>query len=486
MSSDTRPVPELVVSRSRPGAYRTIADALGAAGREVRLRVEPGAYVGQLTARDRTVVVTAADGPGTVTLETHDDTPVVRAEGAHVVLADVTVASRGGSTPKTVDVVGGVLELTGCDVTWLAGNGVVVKERARAVVTGCRFRGSGHGIGFIESGGLVERCDFTGADLCAVGLKLGSAPTVRHCTFRDVRHGVMAFQGSAGTIEDCEFTGVGATAIGASARSAPTVRRCRVTGGPGTGIFVGTESGGSVEDCVVTDLGGHGIALATSGAPEVRRCRVERTGKHGLYVEGGGSARVEGLVVGDARSTAILVQNAQPVLTDVAVTGGEVGVGVTGEPGTRVRLVGGSVRDTTGHGLVVFGSAHVSAERTTLSSRSSPAAATRTASLTLTGCVLSDGTTGASAAHGSHLVLAGCTITDIDGPAIVVDDTATLHATATTARRCTGDGLVCGSTGEASLEDCDLTGVAGEPVTGDHADAVRVVPAPPTGDGPPR
>ena len=125
------------MSLSRPEAYRTVAAALAAAGPSVTVLVEPGTYVGELAVRGRTVVVRAAGGPGTVTLETHDGNPVVRAEGAHVVLEDVTVATHDPGTARTVEVVGGVVDLAGCTVTWQAGNGVVVGGGARATVRRC-------------------------------------------------------------------------------------------------------------------------------------------------------------------------------------------------------------------------------------------------------------------------------------------------------------------------------------------------------------
>lgn len=466
------PVGGSVVSLSRPGAYRTIAEALGAAGPSVVLHVEAGTYTGPLSVRDRTVVVRAVDGPGTVTLETRDGTPVVSAERSHVVLENVTLETHDPGTPTTVDVAGGVVELTGCAVTWRAGNGVMVTDGARAVVTRCRFDGSGHGLGFVGSGGLVEHCDFTGPDLCGVSARLHCSPEVRACTFRDVRYGFMAFQGAAGTVEDCEFTGVGDIAIGASRGSAPMVRRCRVGDGPGTGIFVGAESGGTFEDCVLTGLGGRGIALATTGAPVVRGCRVERPGKEGLY-SGGGNGRVERLVVDHAPGTAVLIRDGGPELIDVSVTGGETGIAVTGDPGTRVRLVGGSVRDTSRHGLYVVGAATLIAERLTVSSRSVAAETAETSRLTLTDCTLGGGTGGVTAVHGSHVTLTGCILTDLEGTAVLLHDTAELRATATTVRHCAGDGIVCDSTGGAVLDNCDLTGVAGTPVTGSHADAVR-------------
>jgi hypothetical protein len=469
---DTLSTPEFVVSPSRPGAYRTIAAALAAAEGSVVLRVEPGTYEGQLSVRDRTVVVRAADGPGTVTLETRDGSPVVHAERAHVGLVDVVVTSHGRNASTTVDVTGGALELAGCAITWQAGNGVIVRAGASATVTGCRFDGAGHGMGFIDSGGLVDGCDFTGDTLCGVSSKADSAPEVRNCTFRDVEYGFMAFQGAGGTIEDCEFTGVGNVAIGAGGGSAPTVRRCRVTGGSGSGVFIGASSGGSVEDCVFTDVGGYGIALGTTGAPEVRRCRVERSGQHGLFIQDG-RARVEDVVVDNTPGYAVLILNGDHVLVDVSVTGGKIGIAVTGEE-ARLRLVGGSVRDATEHGLLIVAAAEATVERSTVSSPGIAVAAAESARVTLTGCALSGGTHGVSAGYESRIGLDRCTIADSADSAVVLRDSAAFHATATTLLRCAGAGVESDSIGEATLDGCDLTGVAGEPVAGPRGGAVVV------------
>jgi len=122
--------------------------------------------------------------------------------------------------------------------------------------------------------------------------------------------------------------------------------------------------------------------------------------------------------VAGAPGTAVLVRGGAPEFVDLSVTGGEIGLGVTGDHTTRVRLVGGSVRDASTHGLLVVGAATLDADGTTVSG--APASAAESARMTLTGCTLG-------------------------------------HA---------ADGIVCGSTGAAVIDEGDLTGVAGTAVVG--------------------
>src|SRR5262245_39506679 len=124
--------PDLVVSHTRPGAFRSIGQALDAAGPDVVVWVEPGTYAGQLNAVRRTVWVRPSAGPGTVTLESNDGYPVVYAEHARVTLHDLTLTAWDQNTNSTVEAVGGTLEMSGCTFVGQAATGVLASAGARA------------------------------------------------------------------------------------------------------------------------------------------------------------------------------------------------------------------------------------------------------------------------------------------------------------------------------------------------------------------
>jgi hypothetical protein len=509
---------ELVVSRSRPDAFRTLADALRVAGPQVSIRVEPGSYVGQLTVRHRNVQVRAAYGPGTVTLESRDGRPVVYAEGAHLRLDGIGLKAWDRSTSATVEVIGGVVEMTACTVSGQASGGVVATAGARAMVSRCQFSGLARGVAFIDSGGLVDRCDFTEMDEYGVLSKHSSTPEVLRCTFRSVYQGFTAFEGGAGIVEDCEFIDARDAAVAVSAKSAPTVRRCRISQGAGGGISIAGGSDGVYEDCVVNDVGGNAFALVDARSPTVRRCRVERPAKHGMYIHGGrghvedlivensgmasiavlGSAApaIEGAVLRDSAAEGLLVSEAagryerlrierpsasgvyvtagEPVLVDASVTGGDVGIVATGAAVKQIRLAGGSFRDAVEGGLFVSGAVRMTVDRATISSRAVAALVTGDAHLHLTGSTLHEGTAGLIAADRAELTLEECTVADIGGTAFTLRDNATLRATATTVQRCTGDAVVCDSSAGAIFNDSDLTGATGSSVAGTNASSVLI------------
>ncbi len=245
----------LVVAPNRHGAYPTIGDALASAPDDAVISVAPGEYRESLTVEGRSVSLHAADGPGTVVLES-GDLPTLVCRGGSVTVRDLTV--RSGAAALVVD--DGRLHVEQCEVTAGFGAGVSANNRAAVTLLRSKFLGGQYGLVFEDSGGTVTDCEIRGIDDDGVIVRVGADPEIRNTTIEGCGHrGVYVYQFGKPVIEACDISQTGGDGISVVHQSTPTLRRCKIHDTQGLGISVATGCHGSIEDCTATNTASPGI-----------------------------------------------------------------------------------------------------------------------------------------------------------------------------------------------------------------------------------
>ncbi|MEW2385537.1 right-handed parallel beta-helix repeat-containing protein [Micromonospora sp. NPDC047707] len=515
-------MPTLVVSLTRPNAYRGIGLAVAAAPHGALIVVEPGRYDGQVAVRAKAVTIRAAV-PGGVLVESRDAAPAVYCEGAEVALQGLVLRTWSSDAPATVSTVGGTVTLESCTVTGQAAN-AVISERGAAHLRSCHVNGMRRGVAYIDSSGVMEHCRLWDFDEYAVLSKRDSQPAMRHCHVKDVGQGFEAFEGGRGTVEDCQFTGVRQAAVVASARSRPTVRRCRISDGRGSGLAFSGSAGGLVEDCELTDLEGCGVEVSGGAEPDIRRCLIERVGRNGIYLSGsrgtfsdctvtasrlpavaavdGAAPQVSGGVLRGAREDALLIQAAAgrytnlqiedsgrygvrvqgggPTLTDLTVTGGEGGIVLDGALDADVRIEGATVRGASQSGIGAEGPGRLTGTMVRVEDAPAGLVGAERISISLTDSTVSGGTVGVVGAGQAGLRLDRCTVTGMAGPGVVLREQSRLDMRASTVRDCGGDGVQVETDAPVLVDRCEFVNVTGEPVRGADRPLVSVLAPQPT------
>lgn len=512
-------IPTLVVSLTRPNAYRAIGAAVAAAPHGAEILVEPGCYDGQVTLLAKAVTIRAAvPGGAPVVVENRDAAPAVYCEGAEVTLQGLALRTWSSEAPATVSTVYGTLTMESCSVTGQAAN-AVISERGATHLRGCHVSGMRRGVAFIDATGGVEHCRLWDLDEYAVLSKRDSRPTVRHCHVQDVGQGFEAFEGGGGTVEDCQFTGVRQAAVVASSRSRPTVRRCRISGGRGSGLAFSGSAGGLVEECELTDLEGCGVEVSGGAEPDIRRCLIERVGRNGIYISGsrgtfsdctvissrlpavaaidaaapqvhGGvlrgaqedalliraaAGRYANLQIEDSSRYAVVVQGGSPAFTDLTITGGEGGIVLDGALEADVRIVGATVRGASKAGIAAEGPGWLTGTAVRLEDALVGLVETETISISLTDSTISGTAAGVIATGQATLHLERSTVTGRTGSGVVLREQSRLQMRAGTVRDCGSDGVQVETDGPVLIDQCEFINVAGEPVRGVDRPLVSVL-----------
>ncbi|MER7913732.1 right-handed parallel beta-helix repeat-containing protein [Streptomyces sp. NPDC096068] len=485
----------LLVSRTRAGAHRTIAEALRQAVDGAVISVDPGRYDEALLLT-RTVTVAAADGPGTVEVAvargsavvvdadavqlsglvltgSDPDVPAVEVRRGEAVLDGCRIAGAGWTAVLAWQ--SGVLVARGCRVENPAGAGVVVTspagstlessrvvdsgssavvvaEQGRLTVRGCTLEGSG-GNGICVNGrgdGTVEDTLVRGSARPSVVVEQDGRAVLRAVRVEDGADLDAYLTGSGPTtLTDCVFTGAAGRAVQIAGGAAPVLRGCAFGPAAHGALHVTGGARPRVEDCVL-DGAPLGIVIDAAAAPVFRNVTVHRASRHAVHLTGGSSAEFDSLTVTGAGEVPLHVGEGSSLRLDggrIEVPDAGTGVSLTG--GADVRLTGPRLTGTgTAVGLSVDDGA-----RATLDSA------------VLEGC---------GVRAGGALTLRGTGITGAAGDGVLVLPGGTLDATGCRISGCAGHGVHLRPGARATVTDCTVTGNTGGGVRHDPADPVEI------------
>ncbi|MEU6206776.1 right-handed parallel beta-helix repeat-containing protein [Micromonospora musae] len=485
----------LLVSQTDPGYLSTIEEAVRAAGPGATVVVQPGTYREQLRLT-RDVVVTAEDGPGTVTIDGGDGVAVFAARGT-ATLRGLTVRGGGADLPA-VQVGQGRLNLADCEVV---GQGIVAVHAPGGAfeLHDCRVSNPA-GAGFLIDGsasGEVVRTTVRDVGSAAIVITGGADPVFRDCTLADGRGaGVLATKGGRGSVVGCDISAVEGPAVAVEENGAVRVVRTTVHDTAGAGVFV---AGGTptFEECELRDLGGHGVVLSGTADPVLTRCRISGTAGHGLYaLENATGVFSDGEISGTESAAVAVTGSAAP-----RVEGGRV----SGEDGVVLLFDGeaaGTVRGVTVHGgrdgLLVQGGAHPAIENVTITdcaeyglrvadragptvsgaridgARGGGALVSRGATLTMTETTVRNGANALLIAAGGAATVTACEFGGARQAGILVQQEATLTLARTRVRGSGGPGIRFGAGSTGRLDGCEVLENAGDGLLVETVAPVRV------------
>ncbi|WP_460343020.1 AAA family ATPase [Actinoallomurus acanthiterrae] len=373
------------MSQTNPRAFPTIADAAkasGPPGEQLRhIVVEPGNYRSDALRYWGNAVITAAGGPGTVTVNCNGNY-TLRVEG-HVTLRGLTL-HNWNVDGNVLEAVGGTLVVEQCELVSKSSRAISVWDGAELFVRHSRVHGGG--IVYSDSAGLVEHTEVFNADLCGIAIRNASRVTVRDCRVqRAGEHGIWVAEGSTPLIERCEIEGSKSASILAQGHAKATVRDSRLRASGQCSLVVRDNASATAEECLVTGSGAEGVWVTAKGTLTARRVRIEDGRRHGALVDDFSTADFEdcdimqavncGLAVsgsGTARFIGGTITKSQfgasaaneGVLTlDGAKVSHNKSIGVAVDPGARVVLRDCTIMGNGGQGIVTADGAQVRMER---------------------------------------------------------------------------------------------------------------------------
>ncbi|SNR29190.1 right-handed parallel beta-helix repeat-containing protein, partial [Actinomadura mexicana] len=370
----------LVVSLTSPGAYRTVLEALKAPlppdappGRHIL--IEPGSYPNTGFRSTGDFVMTAVEGPGSVTL---DGRTVGTIEVTGKVTLQGLVVRNWSDKGLALEVAEGTVLAEHCEFTTKNSLAVRASRGAHLTLRDCRVQDGA--VVYSASSGIMEDTSVTGTSGNAVAIRSGSSVTLRSCQVRDSGgDGIWVTEGSKPLIERCTISDPAENGIRVDDRADATIRDCEFDGsGKATqkaSLFVTKKGIALAEDCRIVHPGLDGVWVTAGGSLTARRVRMESPRRIGVVVQKSDALLEDCEVVGpassgfylsdqanvtvvrgrvaDAARTGVGLRGGNPrvLLEGMTITGSKL-AGVNMEPEGELTIRGCTVADNRGEGIL--------------------------------------------------------------------------------------------------------------------------------------
>ena len=347
----------LGVSPTDPDCFRTISDAIAAAGDGDVVSVRPGVYT-EAVVLDREITLSGAGTAGEVRIESAGD-PVLRLSAERATISGIVLAHSGGEA--AVDLAGGTLHAEECVVTAESSVAVAVRGGADLRARDCRIGNDGGAGLLVFDGGRahLRGCTLASISTTAVVARAGGTPKLVDCVITDAQGAVLAADRADGFLEDCRIHRITGTAIVLEADSRLTVTGTTLSDVDGVALLVGSGSEPVLRDCRVERTAAQAIVVVQGASAVLERVVVDSPRGHAVHVLEGSSIELADCEVRGAGHDGVLVAGgAKAKLTRCTVTGGD-GAGVLAEDRADVGLVATHVSATTGPGLLARGGARL-------------------------------------------------------------------------------------------------------------------------------
>jgi hypothetical protein len=274
----------LIVDSARPGAYSSIAEAVGDAPDGGVIAVSAGEYAESIDIRGKRLTMRAADGPGSVVIKSATDYgPAILCRDSSVGLHGLVVRAQDSA----VAISGGRLKMEKCELAPRLGAGVTVTDRAQVEIVGCKVTGGQYGLVVEDAGGTIVDTEFRHMNDTGVIVRIGADPTIRNCVIIGCGHrGVYVYQSGRPTFERCEVAQTGEAGIVVAHQSVPVLRRVHVHDTGGAGVEFGRGCSGTLEQCTIENTGGP----ARDIDPDATVTIVEGIGAAGVDTGSGGDS----------------------------------------------------------------------------------------------------------------------------------------------------------------------------------------------------
>ncbi|MFJ9907447.1 right-handed parallel beta-helix repeat-containing protein [Streptomyces sp. NPDC101152] len=351
----------LRVSATQSGAYRTVSQALAAAGDGALIAIAPGTYTEAVTLT-RAVTLSADGAPGSVRLESPvGSTVTVDAEA--VQLSGLTLCGSDANV-AVLDVRRGQAALDGCIVVgstaWAA---VIAWQSGQLAVRDCAMSNPG-GAGIVvtaATANTVECTSVTDLGSSAVVVAESGRLTVRGCTLERIRGNGMCVNGQGGiTVENTKVTASEKPAIVVEQQARAELTGLTVTASTSLDAYLTSTGLTTLTDCALSRSGGQSVHISGGAGPLLRNCTIASAATSALQVTGGSRPRLENCeingtpvavlvedssqaafqrlrVQGAARTAVQLSGGATATFQELSVSGGSAGLRVTGSARAEVR-----------------------------------------------------------------------------------------------------------------------------------------------------
>ncbi|MFD7917712.1 right-handed parallel beta-helix repeat-containing protein [Streptomyces sp. NPDC059740] len=316
----------LRVSASQSGAYRTVSQALAAAGEGALVAIAPGTYTEALTL-NRAVTLSAEGGPGTVRLESPVGSTVL-VDADAVQLTGLTLGGSDASA-AVLDVRRGQAALDACTVTgdqaWAA---VISWQAGQLAARDCTVSNPG-GAGIVvtaESDNTVERTTVTDLGSSAVVVADKGRLTVRDCTLERVGGNGICVNGQGSvTVETTTVGGSQKPALVVEQQARAELMRVGVTGSANLDAYLTSTGHTTLTDCTLDSSGEQSVHVSGGAAPLLRGCRLTSAKASGLQVTGGSSPRLEDCAISGAPLAVLLEEGSTAEFHRLRVQGAQRG-----------------------------------------------------------------------------------------------------------------------------------------------------------------
>ena len=486
----------LTVSPTEAGCYRTIGDAIAAAGNGDVISIEPGTYL-ESVILDREVTLSAAKASGGVRIESRTG-PTILVVADVSTISGVTVRHADTETPA-IDVRTGRLRLDECLVEAASAAALCVRGGAAADARNCVFSNpEGAGVVAVDGAeGTFETCMFKQIRTAAIVVRNAANPQFIDCTILDVEgNGLLAAEQARGTIQNCRLERAGNPAVVIETDSTTRVSGTTIVDAAGVGILVASGSTPLLEDCTVEDSVAQGVALVEQAAPVVRRLRVRRSGGYGLHVLDGSAGTFAECTVTDAADAGVWVAGAATTSFETLTVSGGPGAGVvitesatptfdhlrverTGGNGVEIRsgaapnLRSAAISAVTGDGVLVTDrGAGLIDTGTVTGAGGAGLRVTAGGRPELRGTVLADSAAAAAMVTDGEASLSGCELTGAGADGLLVGAGGSVSLTRVRVRGCRGHGISWAEGATGTATECEISGNGGDGVQVGSADRI--------------
>ncbi|MER7156194.1 right-handed parallel beta-helix repeat-containing protein, partial [Streptomyces lydicus] len=484
----------LLVSAQRPGAHRSIAEALSQAGEGALVSVEAGRYEERILLTGA-VTLAAQDGPGSV--EIHASTGSALVVDSEEVRLSGLVLSGADEQYPVVDLRRGQAAFDGCSISGRAWTALLARDQGTLVARDCTVDNPrGAGIVVTSPGAnTVENCQVAEAGSSAVVVAAQGRLTLRGGTLTGSGGNAVCVNGRGhATVEDTTVADSRKPGLVVEEEGSAELRRVVVTGSAGPDAYLTSSAPVTLTDCTFSGAEGESVHIAAGSAPLLRGCTITGAGRCGVRITGAAKPRLEACEIRDTPLGLVVDSNSAPTASHLAVHdahqvgvlvtegsaaefGGLTVVGDTGGVrvlgGARLQLRGGEIELAHGDAIEVGeGGTGRFGEVTVRTARG--------AGLKATGAA--DVVAESSQLHGGGVVVDTDAAVRLDDTVIAASDTdgiRVLNGGSLVAERCRvhgarGHGVRLDATGRGDLRSCTVEGNEGEGIRSDSVEPVRM------------
>jgi parallel beta-helix repeat protein len=287
--------------------------------------IEPGSYPNTGFRTKGDFVMTAVEGPGSVTL---DGRTVATIEVTGTVMLQGLIVRNWSDKGTAVELDKGSVIAEQCEFVTRSNIAVRTSKGGQLHLRNCKVDEGA--VVFSASSGSVEDTTLTGATGNAIAIRSGSSVTLRSCRVEDAaNHAIWVTEGSRPVIEQCTISGPGRSGIRVDDHGNATIRNCTIQGSGETSLIVRDKGKADAEDCRISGSETDGVWVANGGFLTARRLRVDASKRAGLIVTKSEAVLEDCEVVGAGANGLSVTEKAKAMVVRGRVAEAEkVGIGV--------------------------------------------------------------------------------------------------------------------------------------------------------------